>query len=157
MRVYPLSHVSIHVDATLAHVADTWIHVACHVATRPTIDPTVDWRSTTVDWWLTGGPVVVVAVRGSVRGTVAVGGTSFNLRVEMRRVWELGLMTWIDQGKGLKINDEYDEDKDGIKGLIWVNDHIANKRRKDWASVIMGLFMKKMFGVCVEEMKSLVG
>ncbi|GKB09564.1 hypothetical protein Tco_0837876 [Tanacetum coccineum] len=97
MRVYPLSHVSIHVDATLAHVADTWIHVACHVATRPTIDPTVDWRSTTVDWWWSGSSTVVVgvlvdggdtwlsndclqvqvvAVRGSVRGTVAVGGTS---------------------------------------------------------------------------------
>ncbi|GKF83416.1 hypothetical protein Tco_0245072 [Tanacetum coccineum] len=48
--------------------ADTWYHVACHVAvpdptrskpglrpdpdwptTRP--DPAVDWRSTTVDWW----------------------------------------------------------------------------------------------------------
>ncbi|GJZ46048.1 hypothetical protein Tco_0593644 [Tanacetum coccineum] len=58
---------------------------------------------------------------------------------------------------GLKMNDEEDEDRDQIKGLIWVNNHIANIRRKDWASVIMGLFRKEMFGVCVEEMKSLVG
>ncbi|GJT83818.1 hypothetical protein Tco_1058160 [Tanacetum coccineum] len=59
--------------------------------------------------------------------------------------------------KGLKMNDEEDEDKDEIKGLIWVNNHTANIRRKDWASVIMGLFRKELFGVCVEEMKSLVG
>ncbi|GJY46676.1 hypothetical protein Tco_0435739 [Tanacetum coccineum] len=42
-----------------AHVADTWIYMACHVATRPTVDPIVDRRSTTVDRWLTGGPAVV--------------------------------------------------------------------------------------------------
>ncbi|GKD04876.1 hypothetical protein Tco_1179850, partial [Tanacetum coccineum] len=52
--------------------------------------------------------------------------------------------------KGLKMNDEGDEDKDEIKGLIWVNNHIANKRRKDWASVIMRLFRKEMFRVIRE-------
>ncbi|GKE23376.1 hypothetical protein Tco_1434888, partial [Tanacetum coccineum] len=30
----------------------------------------------------------------------------------------------------LKIKNEDDEDKDEIKGLIWVYDHIANKREK---------------------------
>ncbi|GKE33684.1 hypothetical protein Tco_1453006 [Tanacetum coccineum] len=52
--------------------------------------------------------------------------------------------------KGLKMNDKEDEDKDEIKGLIWVNNHIANKRRKYWASVIIGLFRKEMLRVCVE-------
>ncbi|GJW45994.1 hypothetical protein Tco_0077640 [Tanacetum coccineum] len=62
-------------------------------------------------------------------------------------VWNVG---------NIRFEDE-DEDKDEIKELIWVNKNIANKRRKDWASVIMGLFRKKMFEVCVEEIKSLVG
>ncbi|GJU21822.1 hypothetical protein Tco_1155164 [Tanacetum coccineum] len=55
----------------------------------------------------------------------------------------LGLKMWLDQeleeeslceGKirleGLKIKNEDDEDKDEIKGLIWVNNHIANKKGK---------------------------
>ncbi|GKF93405.1 hypothetical protein Tco_0280124, partial [Tanacetum coccineum] len=69
-------HVSIHVDATWAHVADTWIYVAYHVATRPTVDPTVDWWSTTVDLWLTGGltvaPVTAPVTVGMSRGTTQV-------------------------------------------------------------------------------------
>ncbi|GJY54437.1 hypothetical protein Tco_0446101 [Tanacetum coccineum] len=32
--------------------------------------------------------------------------------------------------EGLKIKNEDDEDKDEIKGLIWVNNHIANKKGK---------------------------
>ncbi|GJT76280.1 hypothetical protein Tco_1043005 [Tanacetum coccineum] len=50
-----------------------------------------------------------------------------------------------------------DEGKDEIKGLIWVNNQIAIQGTKEYAYVIMGLFSKKMFGVYVEEMKSLVG
>ncbi|GKA32340.1 hypothetical protein Tco_0718707 [Tanacetum coccineum] len=62
--------------------------------------------------------------------------------VEKRRVWELGLMTWIDQGygislvenvgdirKGLKMKMK-NEDDDEIKGLMWVCNHVANKREK---------------------------
>ncbi|GKD82940.1 retrovirus-related pol polyprotein from transposon TNT 1-94, partial [Tanacetum coccineum] len=52
-------HISIHVDATWAHMADMWIHVAYHVATRPTVDTTVAWRSTIVDRWSGSGPTVV--------------------------------------------------------------------------------------------------
>ncbi|GKF35967.1 hypothetical protein Tco_0112725, partial [Tanacetum coccineum] len=32
--------------------------------------------------------------------------------------------------KGLKMKKEDDEDKDEIKGLIWVNNHISNKKGK---------------------------
>ncbi|GKF77799.1 hypothetical protein Tco_0230269, partial [Tanacetum coccineum] len=37
-------------------------------------DPAVDWRSTTIDQWLTGGPAVVVApvTDGRPRGTTQV-------------------------------------------------------------------------------------
>ncbi|GKE22392.1 hypothetical protein Tco_1433904 [Tanacetum coccineum] len=34
--------------------------------------------------------------------------------------------------KGVKVKNEDDEDKDEIKGLIWVNNHIANKKEKNW-------------------------
>ncbi|GJQ99101.1 MAK10-like protein [Tanacetum coccineum] len=50
---------------------DTWTPPGCHMAP---VDPFVDWRSTTVDWWLTDGPAAVwrrwsTVVRGSVAGT----------------------------------------------------------------------------------------
>ncbi|GJR39449.1 S-adenosyl-L-homocysteine hydrolase [Tanacetum coccineum] len=64
------------------------------------------------------------------------------------RMREFGLMRWFDQW--FKDEDE-DEDNGEFKGLIWVNNHIANKRRKDWANMIMGLFRKKMFGVWNEK------
>ncbi|GJX93238.1 hypothetical protein Tco_0347824 [Tanacetum coccineum] len=62
------------------------------------------------------------------------------MRVE-KRVWELRLMKWLDQGYGGSLvgnegnvrfedEDEEDEDYDEIKGLIWVYNHIANKREK---------------------------
>ncbi|GJY37219.1 hypothetical protein Tco_0422597 [Tanacetum coccineum] len=56
-----------------------------------------------------------------VRNTKAKG------RVE-KRMWELGLMKWLDQW--FEDEDEKNEDKDEIKGLIWVYYHIANKREE---------------------------
>ncbi|GJS95616.1 hypothetical protein Tco_0802584 [Tanacetum coccineum] len=104
--------------------------------------------------------------------------------VERRIVWELELMTWLDQG----LRQEYIEDlgwecrehkgakstrkvyayeglkmkmkirmKNEIKRLIWVNNYIANREKKEWAYVIRGLFRQEMFGVYVERDESLVG
>ncbi|GJX19829.1 hypothetical protein Tco_0222506 [Tanacetum coccineum] len=44
--------------------------------------------------------------------------------------------------KGLKMKNEDGEDKDEIKGLIWVNNHIDNEKEKN---EIMRWFKKKVF------------
>ncbi|GKD33038.1 hypothetical protein Tco_1248547 [Tanacetum coccineum] len=99
--------------------------------------------------------------------------------VERRIVWELELMTWLDQG----LRQEYIEDLGWecrehkcakstkkvhcvreyelallrIRFKVYLVKVYAYEERKEWAYVIMRLFRKKMFGVYVEEMKSLVG
>nr|GEW85435.1 alpha/beta hydrolases superfamily protein [Tanacetum cinerariifolium] len=76
-------------QATWTYVADTWIHVACHVATRP-VDLTVDWQSTTVDCGpvvVHGGPLPLTAVHEEIRRW---------LRYEVRyEVWEYKVMEMI--------------------------------------------------------------
>ncbi|GKF85552.1 hypothetical protein Tco_0253379 [Tanacetum coccineum] len=57
--------------------AATWYNLAAAWQRWPPFDPTVDWRSTSVDRWLTGGPAVAPVMapvtagkpRGQVRGS----------------------------------------------------------------------------------------
>ncbi|GJX06739.1 retrovirus-related pol polyprotein from transposon TNT 1-94 [Tanacetum coccineum] len=55
-----------------------------------------------------------------------------------------------DIRKGLKINDEEDEEKDEMKGLIWVYNHIANKRER-MGKCDYGIDLDNLFGPMYEE------
>ncbi|GJU65538.1 hypothetical protein Tco_1247373 [Tanacetum coccineum] len=58
----------------------------------------------------------------------------------------------------LRFEDE-DKDKDEIKGLIWINNHIANYGKKSGKKCGLWdcLGRSNGFEVCVEAIKSLVG